>query len=384
MKVLHVVPSVAPRYGGPSEAALRSVVALREAGIGAIIATTDADGPDCLPVPKYEETDYEGARCIFFPRLPGESLKPSPALGRWLRQNVGSFDVTHIHSVFTYSSLAAGRAARRSHVPYIVRPLGQLDFWSLSQHRLRKQMFLVAGGKTLLVRAEALHWTDESERARAPDYAAERPSFVVPLGVDESLFSGTDSPEARDRSLLFLSRLHPKKNLETLLEAFSRLGDVAVGWKLVVAGDGDAAYVASLKCLAASAGVGASVEFAGWLSGVQKRDVLGRAALLVLPSLQENFGIAVAEAMAAGTPVVVSDAVGLSEDVRRVRAGWVAPAGAAGLAAVLAEAMGSSEERLRRGQEARRHARQRYRWAAVAGQLAAEYERLLSGGEGRQ
>ncbi len=375
MRVLHVVPAVAPRYGGPSEVALRSVTSLREAGVGALVATTDADGAGRLPVATGEVVDYLGARCIFFPRWRGESLKPSPALARWLGGHAREFDIVHVHSVFSHPSLAAGRAADRAGVPYVVRPLGQLDEWSLSQHGWRKKVFLALGGRNLVGRAAALHWTDESERRRAPQFAAERPSFVAPLGVDERLFEEREEGE-RARVILFLSRLHPKKNVEALIDAFGSLGGEADGWRLVVAGDGKEEYVVSLRSRAAA--TGRPVEFVGWLTGEQKSRALSTASLLVLPSKQENFGVVVAEAMATGTPVVVSEAVALSGDVLRAGAGWVAPQDSSGLARVLSEAISSPSERARRGVAGRTLAERRYRWRAVARELAARYEALAA------
>ncbi len=377
MKVLHVVPSVAARYGGPSEAALRMSSALREAGVETVLATTDADGAGRLPVATNEELDYQGARVIFFSRLPGESLKASPALSRWLRGNAAQFDLVHVHSVFSGPSLSAGRSARDAGIPYLVRPLGQLDTWSLSQHPLRKKLFLAFGGRALVERAVALHWTDETERTQAPSFAAERRSFVVPLGVDERLFENGAAGVERAPVILFLSRLHPKKNVEVLIEAFQALRERAAGWRLVVAGDGEAAYVESLKRLAARGP--SEVEFVGWLAGEEKRRAMREAALFVLPSSQENFGIVVAEAMATGTPVIVSETVALSGEVRRNAAGWVAPPGRNGLSVVLADAMSSAAERARRGAAARLLAEGRFRWAGVAQRLIAEYEGLVFG-----
>lgn len=379
MKALHVVPAVAPRYGGPSEAALRTVAGLRAAGAEALLATTDADGLSKLPVALGREVDYGGAPVIFFPRLPGESLKPSPALAAWLGRNVRRFDVVHVHSVLSHPSIAAGWAARRSGVPYVVRPLGQLDAWSLAQHPLRKRLFLRLWGNRLLEGAAAFHWTDEEERRRAPGFASGRPGFVSPLGVEEALFAEPVA-EGRRQEILFLSRLHPKKNVESLIDAFAALGESAAGWRLVIAGDGEPEQVGALRSRAENGPAGDSIRFAGWLSGEEKRRALREASLFVLPSRQENFGIVVAEALACGTPVVVSDAVALSAEVERAGAGWVAPLEAPGLRDVLAAAMADPEERRRRGKAARLLAEERFRWGAIAGQLLEEYGRLVAPG----
>jgi glycosyltransferase involved in cell wall biosynthesis len=352
------------------------VGALNDAGVSTLLATTDADGSSRLPVRTGAEVDYGGAPVIFFSRLPGESLKPSPAMARWLRHRAADYDLLHIHSVFSHPSLAAGSSARAAAVPYVVRPLGQLDEWSLAQHPIRKRVFLAGGGRRLLERAAAFHWTDESERERSHACASMRPGFAVPLGVDEQLFTG-GSATARRPVILFLSRLHRKKNVEGLVSAFLVAGPTADGWKLVVAGEGDEEYERALRDLVARLGGEARVEFVGWLEGEAKHRALRESALLALPSRQENFGIVVAEAMAAGMPVLISEAVALAGDVERSGAGWVFPVEGAGLEKALEAAMGSEEERRRRGDAARWFAEKRFRWGAIADALVMEYERIL-------
>lgn len=382
MKVLHVVPAVAPRYGGPSEAAIRMAAALSTEGAEILLATTDADGPGRLPVATGSVLDYRGVPTIFFPRLPGESLKLSPSLARWLRGNAGGFDLLHVHSVFSHASIAAGAAARDAGVPYIVRPLGQLDGWSLAQHALRKRAFLATVGRRLLRGAAVLHWTDESEQAAVPRLVRPGPGFVVPLGVDDALFQES-APSSRAKVILFLSRLHPKKNVEGLLEAFRDVGVVAAGWSLVIAGDGEDDYVQDLRTRVAAESRAGRVELAGWLGGDEKIRALKRAAVLVLPSRQENFGIAVAEAMAAGTPAIVTAAVALAGAIARARAGWVVPDGPTGLRDALAEAMLSEDERRRRGEAARDLAMRRFRWSAVAKAMMAEYDVVIRAARAR-
>lgn len=371
-----MIPSVAPRYGGPSDAALRMVAALETEGLEVLLATTDADGPGRLPVRTGEPSRHQGSPTIFFPRLRGESLKPSPALAKWLRSETRAFDLVHIHSVFSHPSLAAGAGARASGIPYVVRPLGQLDPWSLSQHAVRKKLFLAGGGRRLLRRAAALHWTDVSERKQAPSFVSDMGGFVLPLGVDERLFDPRGKTTRRD-VLLFLSRLHPKKNVEGLLEAFSAVAGDFEAWELVIAGDGDPAYVARLKALSVRAESAGRVKFVGWLDAEAKREALSSASLFALPSRQENFGVAVAEAMAVGTPVVVSEQVALAAEVARAGAGWVAPSDGEGLARTLRGAMRSAGERASRGAAARALAEERFRWAAVGKALVHEYEEIL-------
>lgn len=382
MKVVHVVPAVAPRYGGPSEAARNMVRALGAAGVESVLVATNADGRGRLPVPLGTETTYGEARTVFFPSALGDSFKLSPAMGRWLERNVPGFDLVHVHSLFSHPSLAAGAAARKSGVPYVVRPLGQLDRWSLAQHRLRKEAFLALGGRRLIEGAAAIHWTDEAEKENSARVGRFAGSFVSPLGVDEGLFRSPGSTPVRRPVVLFLSRLHPKKNVEGLVRAFLNAGEPAAGWELVVAGDGEPSYVDSLRVLVARSDGGHRVTFTGWLRGDEKARALREASLLALPSRQENFGIVVAEAMATGTPVLVSEAVALSRDVVRAGAGWTASLEGDALRAALVEAMASPAELRRRGEAGRTLAATRFRWSAVARHLVAEYTRILDGRNG--
>ena len=374
-----MIPAVAPRYGGPSVAVIRMCASLREAGVDAVLATTDADGPGRLAIDVGRGTTFEGIPAYFFPRLVSESLKASPALARWLDAHVREFDVVHVHGVFSHATLAAARAASRSGVPYVIRPLGQLDPWSLSKGRLRKRLFLTVAGQRAIQGAARIHWTTPEEQRLAPPEVSRRPGFVAPLGVDEELFrdEGPSAP-TRGRTVLFLSRLHEKKNVEGLIEAFldTTVAPGLTSWQLCIAGEGNSAYTARLRDLAKQRGAEARVRFVGWLSGAAKREALRGAALLALPSRQENFGIVVAEAMACGTPVLVSEAVNLASAVREAGAGWVVPLEQAGLCRGLREALASGEERDRRGRAARGLAEARYRWPAVGRALAAVYSDL--------
>lgn len=375
-----MIPAVAARYGGPSVAVVRMCAALRHAGVSSDLVATDADGPGRLAVEVGSETTFEGSRAFFFPRLASESLKFSPALASWLAEHVAGYDVVEVHGVFSHATLAAARASRRNGVPYVVRPLGQLDPWSLSQGRVRKGLFLAVAGRRALEGAAGIHWTAEEERQLAPAAVSSQRGFVIPLGVEEELFEADGEPSpVRGRSVLFLSRLHTKKNVEALIVAFAEATRTPEhsSWSLMIAGEGDATYSGRLRDLARGLGAEGRIRFVGWLSGPEKRQALREAALLALPSRQENFGIVVAEAMACGTPVVVSEAVNLAPVIRERGAGWVVPLDTSALVDGLREALGSEEERERRGRAARALAAERFRWSAVGRALAAAYSDVI-------
>jgi glycosyltransferase involved in cell wall biosynthesis len=372
LRVLHVVPALAMRYGGPSTATIGMCRALEAEGVRATIASTDADGQDRLPVPIGRLQDYEGVPSIFFEQVGPESFKWSPLLGRWLRQHVGGFDLVHIHAVLSHASLAAASACRRAGVPYLMRPLGTLDPWSLSQHAIRKRVLLALSGRRALRGAACMHYTSADEERRSRQALPWLPPGVVlPLGIDSELFTDGIIPEPKERPyVLALCRLDPKKGIDVLIRAFHEAGPRAPEWRLVIAGDGGPTYVAELTALAQSGAAASQITFCGWIDGEARRTWLRGATLFALPSLQENFGLSVVQAMAAGVPVIVSPGVGLASEIEQAEAGWCVPRDRFGPG--LAAAMADRDACGTRGQRARRYA-ERFRWARVGRALVDVY-----------
>jgi glycosyltransferase involved in cell wall biosynthesis len=372
-KILHVIPAIAPRYGGPSAAIVGMCRALRDAGTAVTIATTDADGPYRLPAAIGSVQPWAGIDTIMFPRRLGEGVKWSPALASWLMRQVAAFDAVHVHAVFSHSSLAAGRACRRRSVPYIVRPLGTLDPWSVRRKGTQKRVLLSLGGRAMLAGASAMHYTSaEEQRLAESTFPYLGRGAVVPLGLDDVYFRCPDRGPAGCHAtgppyVLTLSRLDAKKGIDILIKSFRALETerAAAGWRLVIAGSGDAATEQRLRALAQGA---RSIEFAGWVDGDAKRRLLAGAGLFVLPSSQENFGIALLEALALGVPAVITPGVNLAADVAGAGAGWIAERRLESLAAAMRHAIGDEDERRRRGQAARTFAAS-FTWPAVAARL---------------
>jgi len=376
-KALHVIPALAPRYGGPSAAVVGMCRVLIASGIPTLIASTDADGRGRLTVPTGQIESYAGVPAIFFPRVASESFKWSAPLEAWLRDRVGDFDIVHVHAVFSHSSLAAGRACRAARVPYVVRPLGTLDPWSLNHHRLRKKLLFRLGVRTLLAGAAAMHYTTDEERRLAEAALPWLPAgAIVPLGIDDELFVRRGGAPARAKSILVLSRLDGKKGIDLLIEAFQASASAAADWTLDIAGDGHPAYVAGLRRLADAGPARGRIVFHGWVQGERRAALFRRASVFALPSHQENFGISIVEAMANGVPVIVSPGVNLAPDIEASGAGWVIARHTAAWRDALRSAMGDAPELARRGVNARELA-ERFRWSAVGGRLAGLYDQIL-------
>ena len=387
LNVLHVIAAVAPRYGGPSDAVVGTCRALHDRGCTALVATTDADGRSArLDVTLGEPAQvYRGVPVVFFRRQLGESLKWSPALGTWLTANVSRFHVVDIHGVFSHTSIAAGHACRRASVPYLVRPHGMLDPWSLGRHRVRKSVWLATAAGRLVRSAAAIQYTttEEKDLAKAA-VAGLPPGAVVPLGIDDELFS---EPAPRDPArppyVLAMSRFDPKKRLDVLIEAFHRLsGDSRLmDWRLVIAGDGAEPYVGYLRRLAEGGAARDRIVFVGWVSGPEKKTLLSQASLFAIPSFQENFGLSLLEAAASGIPVILSDRLDLAKDVEAARAGWPWTSGS-DLSTLLAGVMRDASERTSRGEAAARFAGQ-FRWPLAIEPLIDLYERVIAAAQGR-
>lgn len=336
MRVLHVIPSVSTRRGGPSEAIFPMVAAQRQLGIDAEIATTNDHGPDLLDVPLLSLIDWRGAPTRFFPRYspplaPLREFAYAPAFRPWLKAHLANYDLLHIHAIFSYLSTAAMRSARRAGTPYLNRPLGQLGRWPLAQHALRKKIYLAAIEARNLRAAAALHYTSAPERDEARSGNFTIPGFVIPHGVDiPPLIPGSAArlrtqlhlPPAQ-KIILFLGRLHPKKGLDLLIPAVRALqrSDTT----LIIIGDGSPAYLRELDLLLHRLPFAAPVLRLSPVTGDARQLFLQGADLFVLPSRHENFGLTVIESLAAGTPVLVSDQVALAEQIERHHLGRAVP-----------------------------------------------------------
>jgi len=358
MRVLHVIPSVAANSGGPAQAIFPMCRALKSQGIDVLLVTSDAGIHDA-PLPE-TVVSYNDVPTIFFHSQLGRSFKFSKPMSNWLKASVPDFDLVHIHAVFNHACVAASRACLANGIPYVIRPLGTLEPWSLKQKRFRKRVFWRLRGEEMLRGAVAVHYTTTAEQRSVEEQFGLNNGIVIPLGIESEApenFSHSDDVLTSVSELnghpyvLVLSRLHPKKALNVLIDAFvDATADPELHqWRLLIAGDGEPDYVRSLRGRVQQFDKRQQILFSGWLTGEAKWNALANASLLALPSYQENFGLCALEALTCGVPVLVSQHVNLADDIERAGAGWISDVGTRQLAAALTSALGDDAERQRRG-----------------------------------
>jgi glycosyltransferase involved in cell wall biosynthesis len=359
--------------------------ALTGQGVTVETATTDDEGPGLRNGKACGRPLLEnGVLRWYFPKRL-EFYKPSPAFALWMAREVHRFDLVHIHGLFSFVAPVAAWAAYRHGVPYIVRPLGSLNEYGMKQRRpWLKRLSARFIESPVLRRAAAVHFTSEQEAAEARRLGIAFREAVIPLGVDEgrdaspNIFDSAVAALPGAPCVLFLSRLDAKKNVEGLLDAAALLQAELPGLHVLIAGSGALDYVASLKQRAVSLGIAGRVTWAGHLEDADKAAAFAMADLFVLPSFSENFGIAAAEALAAGLPCVLGQGVAIAAEVEEAGAGVSVGTDAQSIAAGLRRIIASKEALAAMSVRAKQLAHDRYSIQAMGARLKQLYADLLN------
>jgi glycosyltransferase involved in cell wall biosynthesis len=347
VKVLHVAPSIAQSYGGPTHSLAGYAVASRYANIEVSIAAPRCGAADLNAF----ATRAVDAELHLFPASGSGAFSVSPALVRWVSRSAPAYDVVHVHGLFNPISSLSARTALARGTKLVIRPFGTLSRYTFEHRRTAlKRLYFRLIERHNLVEAAALHFTTTTERHDADwhgidfagrAYVVPPPSLARPLLTRPHSIGG-DTPRA-----LFLGRIVPVKNLECLLDAWPLVRRKMPTALLEIAGEGEPAYVRTLHERAVRLGIDSSVAFRGFVTGDKKERLLSQATLVVLPSLHENFGVAVLEAVEAGVPVLVSPEVQLADFVRAENAGKVVESMPEPVAGAILEMIGTEGEELR-------------------------------------
>ena len=375
MRVLHVAPSIEQSYGGPTRSLAAYLAASVHAGIDAHVAAPNATADDV----GYLERSGSGSVLTFESSGQG-GLARSPSLVRWVAKNAASYEVVHVHGLFNFVSSLSSKAAISAGVPLVIRPFGTLSRYTFTHRRamLKRGWFNVLERPNLLG-ASAIHFTTSTERDRAAwhNLPLAGKAHVVPPPYLHSTKPESASPGVARDTVLFVGRLHPIKNLEALIDSWPSVVARHPGIKLIMAGAGEPAYERALRERAIGVGASASVSFAGFLSTPEVDIALSRAAVFVLPSHHENFGMAALEAIAAGVPVVFSPDVQLSDFVSEKELGVVAEASPARLADAIAGVLSNQELRDRVASSGNRIVSECYSVETIGAKLRTMYLAVL-------
>lgn len=317
-------------------------------------------------------------RVQVFPAAGPASIAFSPAAERWARSpEAAGFPVLHQHGIWQAFSRVTVRWRERLRRPTVVAPHGSLDRAVLSYSQWKKAFAKLAYEGRNLAGASCLHATAAGELRQLRELGFRNPVAVLPNGVpeawlssqgDAARFRAAHGLPADARILLYISRIHRKKGLLTLVEAFARNRRPLDGWVLVAAGPGyDPAYLAAVEALIAEQGLSPRVRLVGELRGPARRDALAAAELMALPSISENFGLVVAEALGVGVPVITTRGAVAWEALEAERCGWWADPDLASLENALLSAARLSEAELAgMGARGRALILRDYRWAPIA------------------
>jgi glycosyltransferase involved in cell wall biosynthesis len=362
MNVLHGVEALSRRAGGLPVAVMELAVALT----GAAVKSTLIAPPPGLG----DGVEIEGAESL--PLLGNDS-----AGWRRLEKRQGDepFQIIHQHGIWAPMTYRLGRFAVRRGVPLVISPHGMLEPWALRHHVFRKRLAWVLYQYRNLKAAAVLHATSAGEASQFRRLGLPGPVAVIPLGVRPvspvPLDPAAVTAVKDRRQVLFLSRIHPKKGLALLLEAWA--ATEVPDWELVIAGIDQGRHQADMETLAARLGLGDRVRFAGPLFGVAKDTAFRRADLFVLPSHSENFGIVVAEALQYGLPVITTTGTPWRH-LPAESCGWCVEPAVAALAGALREALAlSDEERRAMGRRGLELVERDHRWPRVAAQFGDLY-----------
>jgi glycosyltransferase involved in cell wall biosynthesis len=381
MNIVHVIPGLTRERGGPPMVVQALVHHQVEAGHRVAILTTDQG----LRNGEHDVELHPDASLVRAAVRGPDRLAYSPRFRSLVREQLRSCDIVHVHSIFTYPVHVALREAVSAGVPLILRPCGLLHRYSLRRSARVKAVYLTCWGSMVRSSCGAWHYTSEQEATDSWPGDASR-QFILPNGIEPEEFA-VDREGALRRVaerwpalagrpfVLFLGRLHPKKRLDVLLSAF--LQAAPPEFRLVVAGPDECGLWAGLCDRELSERSQAErVVRMGTIQGSEKADLVAAARLFALPSEHENFGIAALEALAAGTPVLLSTGVDLGREVARAGFGEPVPVHVdewrERLAAILQfPADDSSNDR-------RRWVAEHYSWERIAAKLESHYQQLRS------
>ena len=376
INVVLTLASLASDCGGPSRSSTSLASGLARAGVGVDMVSLDLSATLGSPILPPEEL----VRSHLIPAWHSKRLRIlwSPTFQHRLRACVrnSSASVIHDNGIWLPTNYAASRVAHQLGLPLIVSLRGMLEQWSLKHRALKKKIAWGLYQKRILRGAAVLHATSAAEAQSARRAGFRQPIAVIPNGAD--LPPLNPLPATPGQSVVFLSRIHPKKGLLDLVEAWSALRPT--GWELLIAGPDENGYRQVVEGAIRKQHLEGSVRLLGPVEGTEKSQLLQKARWFVLPSYSENFGLVIAEALAAEVPVITTHGTPWEELNERQCGMWI-PTGAEALTKALRSALSMPEDiRREMGIRGRQLIAEHYGWSGIALQMKSVYLWISQGG----
>jgi len=358
MKLLHYFPITRLTEGGTVRAAIDfcSVLALRGHDV-TWLTSDDIDTPDSWKdgEPNCPSIQQLGPITKAGQRLSEEQVALAAEVAK-------DADVTHIHAMWIPSNPQMAKACDSVGTPWVLSTHGMLDDWCMQQRTLKKKFYLSTAGRILLRGATTFLTTAEEERRQSSRWLKHDNIAVIPYIVDLEPYKEVPSPkeaieeygQSEDPTVLFLSRVHEKKSIETLVDAAAILKQRGTPIRVLIAGTGEESYINTLKKRAESAGVSKSVVFLGMVVGDLKLSLYAMADVFALPTQQENFGIVYPEAMLCETPVIGTKGTDIWRELEKGGA-IIADRTPEAFADAIEQLVGNTDLAKSKGQEGRKH-----------------------------
>jgi glycosyltransferase involved in cell wall biosynthesis len=363
MIILHVIDGISRNSGGPSRSAQGLVAGLNRAGVETWLMTLrQGEEPWIEGVTKFANGEPFEQVAV--------RVKP---------------DIVHLHGIWGLDMHRCAVCCRRLGIPYVIAPRGMLEPWSLGQKKWKKRLARWLYQDRDLKMAAALHATAESEAEQFRKLGFKNPIIISPNGVNVPTHTLPLHPTPTTKRALFVSRMHPKKGVLELVEAWGRLGVGSEGvreWECelvyTVSGEFEKAYEAKVIAKVQELGLADRFIFTGALNDEEKWQAYARADLFVLPTYSENFGIVVAEALWAKVPVITTQGTPW-KDLEDHQCGWWIDIGVEPLIKALIEAMALSPDELQAmGERGRKLVEEKYTWDAVVKNMVKGYGEVLN------
>ncbi|MFQ5964070.1 MAG: glycosyltransferase [Candidatus Scalinduaceae bacterium] len=395
MKLICVSPGYWPafRHGGPIFSVHGLNKVLVKMGVDVTVYATNSSLNGEVTI--NEEVNVDGVKVIYF-----GFIKSLEFLGRmgwqfsWqmtkaLKRDLKKFDLIHIQSVWNYPTTAATYYCKKYDKPYIISTRGTLYPYTIMKKSWKKLPYYYLVAKRDLKGASVIHYTTEDEAEKCHSFLGlNNQAIIIPNGIDLSEYNDLPTKESLKRCypilkdkkvILFLSRIHQKKGLDILSKAYGKLARQRKDVHLLIVGFGEEGYEKKVRRWFEEEGVLEQVTFTGMLKGKEKLEAFAGSDIFVLPSYSENFGMAVIEAMASGLPVIISNQVGIHNEIAEAKAGRVIETDAEQLAEAMANLLDNPVTCKEMGENGLKLVKEQFNLDEIAEQMAKAYENIVKG-----